>query len=98
MRRLQAGMWGPFAAKRWHEPARGPINGMEVCMLRDEQEVQAVQDFCARHQLHYGVHGPILDSLGYPLPKLNAVCPEERAEAMARMEAEVELASRYGAA
>lgn len=62
MRRLQAGMWGRFAAERWHEQARGPINGMEVCMLRDEQEVQAVQDFCARHQLQYGVHGPILDS------------------------------------
>lgn len=43
------------------------------------------------------MHGPILDSLGYQLPKLNAVCPAERAEAMARMEAEVELASRYGA-
>ncbi|CAH8771832.1 sugar phosphate isomerase/epimerase family protein [Paenibacillus dendritiformis] len=97
MRRLQAGIWGRFAAERWHELARGPINGMEVCMLRDEQEVQAVQDFCARHQLQYGVHGPILDSLGYHLPKLNAVCPAERAEAMARMEAEVELASRYSA-
>lgn len=96
MRRLQAGMWGSFAAERWHELARGPINGMEVCMLRDEQELQAVQDFCVRHRLHYGVHGPILDSLGYQLPKLNAVCPAERAEALARMEAEVELASQYG--
>lgn len=40
MRRLQAGIWGRFAAERWHELARGPINGMEVCMLLDEQEVK----------------------------------------------------------
>lgn len=97
MRRLQMGMWDKFDPVKWEQVKLDTLNGLEICQYPDEASLLEVQLFCERNGIGYGVHGPILGDHGYKLPLLNAPDAAERREAMKEVEAQTEIASRYGA-
>ncbi|GAA3401832.1 hypothetical protein GCM10020370_11540 [Paenibacillus hodogayensis] len=97
MRRLQLGMWHQCDPARWERYSLGMLNGLEISGYQDEAELEKARTFCDRHGLQFGVHGPILSGRGYELPLLLSPDAAERGEALRRVEAETELASRYGA-
>ncbi|RKN85574.1 sugar phosphate isomerase/epimerase [Paenibacillus ginsengarvi] len=90
-------MWHELNEERWEKYGMGALNGLEISQFSGKAQLEKLQSFCAARGLKYGVHGPILGSRGYKLPRLNSPDPAEWREAMRQVEEETELASRYGA-
>ncbi|PYI57136.1 sugar phosphate isomerase/epimerase family protein [Paenibacillus flagellatus] len=97
MRRLQMGMWHALDESRWDAYNGNVLNGLEICHYADTESLERLRSFCDRRGVAFGVHGPILGDRGYELPRVNSPDAAERREALARIAAETELASRYGA-
>jgi sugar phosphate isomerase/epimerase len=97
MRRLQIGMWGQFSLDRWNEIATKRIKGIEISSFPDRDSLREVSRFCQENDLSYGVHGPILNTNGFCLPRLNSPNQEEFKEALWQIEGEACLAAEFGA-
>ncbi|WP_245640175.1 sugar phosphate isomerase/epimerase family protein [Paenibacillus dakarensis] len=97
MRRLQIGMWHQFSLDHWNEVTGEYIRGMELSQYQSKEAIKEAKKFCKSYDLKFGVHGPILNSYGYRLPKLNSPNPLEYAEALKQIETEVKLAAECGA-
>lgn len=97
MRRLQIGMWDQFTIDRWNEVTGEFIRGMEISQFQSKEDIEKVRRFCKSYNFKFGVHGPILNSYGYRLPKLNSPDPLQYAEALEQITTEVKLASECGA-
>lgn len=97
MRRLQIGMWKDFTIERWNDLSGEFIRGMEISQFQNKEAIEKVRRFCKSYNFKFGVHGPILNSYGYKLPKLNSPDPSQYAEALEQITTEVKLASECGA-
>lgn len=97
MRRLQVGMWEQFTLDRWNDISNNLISGMEISLFQSIEAIEEVNRFCLDRDLKFGVHGPILGTSGYELPKLNSPDPGEFNRALEQITAEVKLASECGA-
>lgn len=97
MRRLQIGMWHQFTQDRWNDISNDLISGMEISKYPSKEAVEELGRFCINENLKFGVHGPILDTLGYILPTVNSPDPEQSREALEQITTEVKLAAECGA-
>lgn len=96
-RRMQIGMWGGFDASAWERYAMPGINGLELCQLNGERELQEASFFCREQGIAFGIHAPALRNDAYVLPKLTSSDEEERAAALRHMEEQLALAKEFGA-
>ncbi|MFC7679670.1 sugar phosphate isomerase/epimerase [Paenibacillus sp. GCM10028914] len=97
MRRLQVGMWEQFTLNQWNDKSNDLIRGMEISQFQSIEAIEAVSLFCKDRDMKFGVHGPILNTYGYKLPKVNSPDPLEYAEALKQITTEVKLAADFGA-
>jgi sugar phosphate isomerase/epimerase len=97
MRRLQMGMWRKFDEQHWQNYSSELISGLEISLYDDYAALRELKQQCERRGLTFGVHGPIFNHQGYTLPKVTSMHREEREQAFASIEKEVEAAAEIGA-